>query len=57
LEHAVRTGRIVIANLAKGAIGETPAFLTGALLLAHARRDHGPPSGSLMGRQQCPIGL
>jgi hypothetical protein len=34
LEHAVRSGRIVIANLAKGAIGEMPAFLTGALLLA-----------------------
>jgi hypothetical protein len=34
LEHAVRSGRIVIANLAKGAIGETPAFLTEALLLA-----------------------
>jgi hypothetical protein len=36
-EHAMRNGRIVVANLAKGSIGETPAYLMGALLLARAQ--------------------
>ena len=35
-EHALRHGRIVIAKLAKGAVGEKPAFLMGSLLLARA---------------------
>jgi hypothetical protein len=35
-EHALRHGRIVIAKLAKGAVGDKPAFLMGSLLLARA---------------------
>ena len=35
-EHALRHGRIVIAKLAKGAVGDKPAFLMGGLLLARA---------------------
>ena len=35
-EHALRNGRIVIAKLAKGAVGDKPAFLMGSLLLARA---------------------
>lgn len=37
LAHAMQAGRIVIVNLATGAVGETPARLFGALLLAHLR--------------------
>ena len=36
-EHALRHGRIVIAKLAKGAVGDKPAFLMGSLLLARAQ--------------------
>src|SRR5207237_8907414 len=36
-EHALRTGRIVIAKLAKGSVGDKPAFLMGSLLLARAQ--------------------
>ena len=35
-EHALRHGRIVIAKLAKGSVGDKPAFLMGSLLLARA---------------------
>jgi hypothetical protein len=35
-EHALRRGRIVIARLAKGAVGDKPAYLMGSLLLARA---------------------
>jgi Helicase HerA, central domain len=45
LDHAMRHGRIVIANLSKGAIGETPAELLGGLLLARAL-------AALMGRRR-----
>ena len=34
LEHAMRHGRIVLGNLAKGGIGETPSQLMAGLLLA-----------------------
>ncbi len=37
LEHALARDRIVIANLAKGRIGETNAHLIGALLLARTQ--------------------
>ena len=37
LSHAMQQGRIVIANLATGSVGETAARLFGALLLAHLR--------------------
>ena len=37
LPHAMQEGRIVIANLATGSVGETAARLFGALLLAHLR--------------------
>jgi hypothetical protein len=37
LSQAMQNGRIVIANLATGTIGETAARLFGALLLAHLR--------------------
>jgi len=37
LSHAMQRGRIVIANLATGTVGETAARLFGALLLAHLR--------------------
>ena len=37
LEHAMDRGRIVICNLAKGVIGETPAYLMGALILARVQ--------------------
>ena len=41
-EHALRHGRIVIAKLAKGAVGDKPAFLMGSLLLGpRAGRRHG----------------
>jgi energy-coupling factor transporter ATP-binding protein EcfA2 len=36
-EHALRHGRIVIAKLAKGSVGDKPAFLMGSLLLARAQ--------------------
>ncbi len=36
-EHAMREGRIVICNLAKGIVGDTGAHLIGALLIARAR--------------------
>ena len=36
-EHALKHGRIVIAKLAKGAVGDKPAFLMGSLLLARAK--------------------
>jgi hypothetical protein len=36
-EHALKHGRIVIAKLAKGSVGEKPAFLLGSLLLARAQ--------------------
>jgi DNA helicase HerA-like ATPase len=36
-EQALARGRIVIANLARGIIGETPAHLMGALLLARVQ--------------------
>jgi hypothetical protein len=36
-EHALRHGRIVIAKLAKGLVGDKPAFLMGSLLLARAQ--------------------
>jgi hypothetical protein len=35
-EHALRDGRIVIAKLAKGSVGDKPAFLMASLLLARA---------------------
>jgi hypothetical protein len=37
LSYAMQHGRIVIANLATGTVGETAARLFGALLLAHLR--------------------
>jgi len=37
LSYAMQHGRIVIANLATGSVGETAARLFGALLLAHLR--------------------
>jgi len=37
LPYAMQQGRIVIANLATGSVGETAARLFGALLLAHLR--------------------
>jgi energy-coupling factor transporter ATP-binding protein EcfA2 len=37
LPYAMQEGRIVIANLATGSVGETAARLFGALLLAHLR--------------------
>jgi len=37
LPYAMQQARIVIVNLATGTIGETPARLFGALLLAHVR--------------------
>ena len=36
LEHAMQRNRIVIVNLARGAIGDAPAFLMGSLILARA---------------------
>ena len=36
-EHALSHGRIVIAELAKGSVGDKPAFLMGSLLLARAQ--------------------
>jgi hypothetical protein len=45
LEHAMRHARIVIANLAKGAIGETPSQLMAGVLLARAL-------AALMGRRR-----
>jgi hypothetical protein len=36
-EHALKHGRIVIAKLAKGSVGDKPAFLMGSLLLARAQ--------------------
>src|SRR5262249_12808878 len=35
-EHALAHGRIVIAKLAKGSVGDKPAFLMGSFLLARA---------------------
>jgi hypothetical protein len=46
-EHALRHGRIVIAKLAKGAVGDKPAFLMGSLLLARAL-------AAIMARQRDP---
>jgi hypothetical protein len=37
LEHALAHGRVVVANLAKGLIGETNAHLLGALVLARVQ--------------------
>ena len=49
LDHAMRNRRIVIANLAKGTIGESSAHLLGALLisrvLTHAMERAGEPEG------------
>ena len=36
-EHAMNTGRVVIANLSRGRVGETSAYLMGAFLLARAQ--------------------
>ena len=47
LPHAMQHGRIVIANLATGSVGETAARLFGALLLAHLR-------AAAMGRASIP---
>jgi len=49
LSHAMQEGRIVIANLATGTIGETAARLFGALLLAHVR-------AAAMARASLPVG-